>query len=606
MTNPVNIGGDKIQKVMGVDVNGNPTNTGDGTKVSVITNSEEVSTQNPLPSDGDSVYVKDLDLTISDNFNFTGEVSDYFDSLTSVNSDTTGNAVKLIKLWFNRTVYTSAIGFGCNDLGSSFSQTIVLKFLGSGEVVRKTVTSTIGDLNSRVVPFDPTAFNGVIIEFHTTNPVSLSNITIRKEVQVSAILQGLNPNNVLQYVNTNILGNLLVSLDEQKDAFGRLKTAEPYTIFDSSLTNVYADNLFWGELINGTASSTFNEALSHKLLEVATDGDYIVRQTKQRFKYQPAKSHEFFITGLWNTEAGKRKRGGLVDYDNKGLATITNVPQNGVFFENNGGILSWNIANNGVITETSTQENWNIDKSDGTGRSGFIFNPDATNIITCQLEWLGVGVVLVGFAIGAGSVIYCHAFTHASVEGIVDVYMRTANLPVSYELTSISGAGSMKAICSSVISGGGFNPVGDTDATFNTSNISISNGDTELLVGIRLQEDEFEYTVDPTQLSILSTSNGNTQWVLCLNPIYTGTTTFVDKDNSIIQESTNNNNIVTNFGKIIVAGSFSNNTDSLNESVTSALKIGKDLLGNRDELWLCVTALGNENYRGTINYKQLI
>jgi hypothetical protein len=569
---------------------------------------EPINVQNPMPTDGDSVYIKDVDFANSDFTDWTGDSEQLFQSPFSTSiTNSTANNPKQIVLAFSRTMNALQIGFGENN-GGDFSN-LKISLLGSGGTTRSIFDESTDNTKrtSRNAEFENELFNSLLIEFYTADPVSLSNITIQKARYNTTQIQGIKPNGEFSTVNTNILGNLLVSLDEQKDAFGRLKTAEPYTIFDSSLTTSVSDSLFWSELINGTASSAYDRDSSKKTLAVAASGDYLVRQTKQRFKYQPAKSHEFFITGLFNTETNIRKRAGLIDYDEIGLASITNVPQNGVFFENDGGTLSWCIANNGVITETVEQSNWNLDTLDGTGVSGFTLDVDAVNILTCQLEWLGVGVVLVGFATGGGSVVYCHAFQHASVSGFVDVYMRTANLPVAYEITATGiGSGSMKAICSSVISGGGFNPSGDTDASFNDSDIAVSSGDSELLVGLRLQEDSFEYTIEPTDLSILSLANGNTQWVLCINPTYSGTVSWANKPNSVVQEAFNNNNIVSDFGKIIAAGSFSNNNDSLDKFIDTSLKIGKDLAGNRDELWLVVTALGNENYRGTINFKQLI
>jgi len=422
-----------------------------------------------------------------------------------------------------------------------------------------------------------------------------------------AVLTGKTPAGKFTNINTSPFGNLLVSLDEQKDAFGRLKTAEPFSIFDNSLTIGISDDLFWAELLNGTATSAYSRSESKKTLTTVAPGDYVVRQTKQRFKYQPAKSHEFFMTGMWSTEVGQRKRGGLVDYDDVGLVTITNAPQNGVFFENNAGILSWNIVNNGVITETATQANWNLDIADGTGKTGFELDIDATNILTGQLEWLGVGVVLVGFVTPEGTVDYVHAFKHASVSGFTEIYMRTANLGIAYEITSTSGGGSMSAMCSSVVSGGGFNPNGIPNGVQNSTDINCSKDVTELLIGIRLAEDNFEYTIEPAQLSIISTSNSNTLWAIVINPTYTGTVTWNSVTNSVVEYAENNNNTVTDDGIVLGRGSFSNNTDSLTQKIESVLKIGKDLLGNVDEMWLIVTAIGQaENYRGTINFKELI
>lgn len=566
-----------------------------------------IDVQNPLPVDGDSVYVKDIDFECSDFTDWVGDEKLLFQSPHSASvTNSTANNPKRITLCFTRTIKSLQIGLGENN-GGNFSN-VKMSLLGSGGTQRSFFDESTDDAKrtSRNAEFENEVANSVVIEFFTDDPVSLSNIIIYKGVYTTAQIQGVDPNGKMNTVRTNIVGNLLVSLDEQKDAFGRLKIAEPFTIFDNSLTTELSDTLFWSELINGTASTNYVEAQSHKGMSVAANGDYVVRQTKQRFKYQPAKSHEYFMTGLLGCESDVRKRIGLVDYDNKGLATITNTPQNGVFFENINDEYSWNIVKNGVITEKATQENWNIDKADGTGQSGFLFDCNTTNIFTCQLEWLGVGVVLVGFAIGAGSVIYVHAFQHASVPGFVDVYMRTANLPVSYEITSLGSAGSMKAICSSVISGGGFNPIGHTNAAQNSNTVAVSSGITELLVGIRLKEDSFEYTVEPTQLSILSTNNGNTLWKLLINPTYTGTVIWSDLDNSEVQYAENNGNEVLTNGIVIASGSFANNTDSLNEAIETSLKIGKSLAGVRDELWLVVTALGNESYYGTINFKELI
>lgn len=600
------IGKDKFPVVQVADETGSVAPAGQ-TKI-IDENGDFINIYNPFATDNFVITLTDIDLDNSDFTGWTGDPLELFRSPFGTGIEYVGtDNPKIFKIAFNRTMYTTELGFGCNNLAKTFGADITVKLLGSGDVVRKTVGSFGGNPNSRLINIGREAFNKIQIEFPTASDVCLTNLTVRKSRDTESTIKGTDPNGNTKLVNTNILGNLLVSLDEQKDAFGRLKTAEPFTIFDNSLTSELADTLFWSNLINGTGSVAYDGDKSKYTISVATTGDYVVRSTKQRFKYQPAKSHEWFITGLLSTETGIRKRCGYVDYDNKGLGTITNAPQNGIFFENNAGTLSWNIVNNGVVTESATQENWNIDTCDGDGRSGFILNINAVNIFTCQLEWLGVGVVLVGFAIGTGAVVYCHAFQHASQAGNIDVYMRTANLPISYEITAIdSNSGSLKCICSSVISGGGFNPKGIPNAVQNSVGVAVSSGDSELLIGIRLKEDSFEYTVDPTLLSVLTTSNGNTLWAISINPTYTGTVTWSDVPNSEVQSAENNNNEILTEGIILARGSFANNADQINQELDSVLRIGKDLLGNFDELWLWVTALGNETYYGTINIKELI
>jgi len=365
--------------------------------------------------------------------------------------------------------------------------------------------------------------------------------------------------------------------------------------------------LFWSELINGTALTTYNQLTSSKTLNVGQNGDYVVRQTKQRFKYQPGKSHEVLITGHLPTSTNIRKRCGLLDYDNKGLATITNTPQNGIFFENDGGVLSWNIVNNGVVTEKVAQSLWNIDICDGNGVSGFNLDINSTNIFFTDLEWLGVGAVRCGFVSNDGTIIIAHQFQHASI-GFSDVYMRTANLPVSYEIiaTGATGGGEMKAICSSVISEGGFNPKGVLRGLeMPSAGVLVTGGDKETLIGIRLKEDEFEYSIEINSISTLAESSGDGKWQILFNPTLDGVPVWSDVADSVIQQSVSNIGVLDE-GIVIANGLYSSDNDASSADIENSLKIGKDLLGNRDEIWLIIESFSTERMHGTINLRELI
>jgi len=173
--------------------------------------SDDVSVQNPLPCDGDSIYVKDLDVPNCDNGDFSGSVTDYFDSLKTINTNTTSDNPKTIKLWFNRTIYAHSIGFGCDNLAKGFGSSITVKLLGSGEAVRFTKTFTPSDPNSFLAELGPKAFNGIILEFNTASEVCLSNITVQKSQEVNASLNGLDPNGDVQNVNVTQDGNLTIS-----------------------------------------------------------------------------------------------------------------------------------------------------------------------------------------------------------------------------------------------------------------------------------------------------------------------------------------------------------------------------------------------------------
>jgi len=167
--------------------------------------------QDPFPTDGDSVYVKDLDIPNCDNGDFSGVITDYFDSLKTVNSNTTSDNPKIIKLWFKRTIYSHGIGFGCDNLAKGFGASITIKLLGSGEAVRYTKSFAPSDPNSFLAEFGQKAFNGVILEFNTASEVGLSNLTIAKSTETNSSLQGQDPNGDTQNVQVTTDGFLSIS-----------------------------------------------------------------------------------------------------------------------------------------------------------------------------------------------------------------------------------------------------------------------------------------------------------------------------------------------------------------------------------------------------------
>lgn len=197
-------------KVVILDGRFQPYNEGNPLKTETVTNGESVTVQNPIPSDGDSVYVKDLDIPNCDNGNFSGDVTDYFDSLKSINTDVTANNPKSIKLWFKRTVYSHAIGFGCDDLTKGFGTSITIKLLGSGEAVRFTKTYTTADGTSFLAEFGSRVFNGIIIEFNTASEVCLSNLTIQKATHGNVAIEGETPDGVTKNVQVSQDGYLSI------------------------------------------------------------------------------------------------------------------------------------------------------------------------------------------------------------------------------------------------------------------------------------------------------------------------------------------------------------------------------------------------------------
>jgi hypothetical protein len=153
-----------------------------------------------------------------------------------------------------------------------------------------------------------------------------------------------------------------------------------------------------------------------------------------------------------------------------------------------------------------------------------------------DFEWLGVGSVRCGFIID-GQYIVCHTFNNAN--DITGVYMTTAILPMRYEIitTTAAVAASMKAICCSVVSEGGFEQTSIDHVARRTT--VFTNIDTTAtffpIVSIRMASGRTGAVILPNRVQFLPITNQNYEVVLLKNPTLTGATwaSTVDSDTNV-------------------------------------------------------------------------
>ena len=318
--------------------------------------------------------------------------------------------------------------------------------------------------------------------------------------------------------------------DGEVDAFGRLRVSNPYTLFDSQAR--YAnDSSFDTSTANG-GTATFSSNNSSTLMAVTTtNGSSVVRQTYRYFPYQPGKSLLILTTFcMAAAQANLTQRSGYYDVNN------------GVYLEQAGSTISFVARSNtsGSPVNTSVpQSSWNQDKLDGTGPSGLTLNLTVTQIWYCDLEWLGVGIIRVGFVIG-GKYINCHTFYNANTTNTT-VYMTTAVLPVRYEIFTTgttTNSATMRQICASVISEGGYEQTSQQYWARNTSTVSVPSTNIFVpMVSIRLNSSYLGAVVLPAQFAVLPISSANYEVIVCRNVSLTGaswvTGTFQDVDYDI-------------------------------------------------------------------------
>ena len=81
------------------------------------------------------------------------------------------------------------------------------------------------------------------------------------------------------------------------------------------------------------------------------------------------------------------------------------------------------------------QSQWNLDRCDGSGPSGY--NIDLAKMQMCYIDytWYGAGFVRFGFRMTDGNVVFAHKVANNNVN--TQAYMRSGNLPARYEIINV-------------------------------------------------------------------------------------------------------------------------------------------------------------------------
>lgn len=298
------------------------------------------------------------------------------------------------------------------------------------------------------------------------------------------------------------------------DAFGRIRVSQPYTLFDSH--NRYSNDPSFTTSTSGSGSITHLPNESTCSLAVTTaSGDQVVRQTFRVFPYQPGKS--LLLLTTFKMDAAKTNLRQRVGYFNADNGVFLEQGANGITF-----VLRTSTSGSASDARYVAKANWNGDKLDGTGASGYTLDVTKTQILFMDFEWLGVGSVRCGFIID-GQFIVAHTFHNANQQ--TAVYMTTATLPIRYEITNtgtVASASAMKQICSTMMSEGGYEAVSVEYAARRTSVLSTIGNTFLPLVSIRLNSSRLGAVVLPNRVSVLPTTNQNYEVALFKNATLTG------------------------------------------------------------------------------------
>ena len=377
------------------------------------------------------------------------------------------------------------------------------------------------------------------------------------------------------------------------DAFARMRVSQPTTLFDGKQVTD-SGSLVWSTKTVGNATSSFQQVSASSLFTLSGSGT-VLRQTKRRFGYQSGKSQLIVCTGNFiNINEPVDKRIGYFDNNN------------GIFFHSSASAFNVGLRKNGVDTIIS-QSNWNLDIFNGSGSSGKMTDPDCSQIYFFDIEWLGVGRVRYGIY-QAGMPYYVHQITHVNV--LEDVYMSNPNLPVRYELSSsnANSTGSMRQICSTVISEGGADNVGSIRSvdTGTVVNIAATTVTPTSILAIRLDSTKLSNVVFPTSFSTINLS-GNSSYLayLAMNPTTSSNFSWQSIPDSAVQFSTGSV-VMTNIGTKIASTIVSSVADQITIPLDPSIALGSTADGVSDIIVIGVTNFGgtSQNFAASLNYKE--
>ena len=387
------------------------------------------------------------------------------------------------------------------------------------------------------------------------------------------------------------------------DAFGRLRVSNPLTIFDSS--NVMSKGTQYDESTTGSATVTYTANKSTVNLNCTeASGDKVIRQTKRVMSYQPGKSLLTFNTFVMNAQTENlEQRVGSFDADN------------GIFFEDTGTgyqIVRRSYTSGSSVDDPITQANWNGDKLDGTGASGYTLDPTKASILFTDFEWLGMGSVRVGFVID-GKFITAHTFLNAN--NLSTVYMQTANLPIRYEIevTSALAAGTytLQQVCSSVISEGGYAPraVEQMIGTASLGGVNLTTAGTFYnLATIKIKSGRPYAVIVPQGALAAAVSNSDFELQLRLNATPSTAFSYTSYSDNVEYDLTGTTTITggTIISKTYLSGKGVSSASVNGDGFNFDYQLGQTIAGASDTLTLCAKgAANNDNVLGTLKWYDL-
>jgi hypothetical protein len=97
------------------------------------------------------------------------------------------------------------------------------------------------------------------------------------------------------------------------------------------------------------------------------------------------------------------------------------------------------LADSAIASKTTnerySQSQWNLDKCNGTGTTGFNLDLTKMQMFYIDYAWYGAGAIRFGFKNQSGDIMYCHIIPNSNINS--EAYMRSGNICARYEANTL-------------------------------------------------------------------------------------------------------------------------------------------------------------------------
>lgn len=478
---------------------------------------KDITIQNPVPTDGDSLYCKDIDVANSDLTGWSGDVCDLVNGFDTLVSNTSGDNPKTIIIKFLRTIWLSAITLS-SSAGNEFSNVNIYYILS--EDIETLVINRSSQDDRKTSEFFQ--FNeivpciGIKLEFHTIQPIGITELNIQKQTLVR-----VDPNNEadpLHIINTDHTRRIALN-----------------SIFGDAIQGVrkssYAIQYQYGIEENTTTEATVGSGtvyVDESMLHVSTgtdiDGKATI-QTRQTLRYIPGQEAYACFTAVFSR------------------ALDDSYQRIGLFDDINGFFIGYEGTEFGISKRRGAiDDRIYVDPSTAVLLDAS-FDPTKGNVYRISFGYLGFAPITFEVIDPNGVWRPIGRFLYPNTQ--IVTHILNTNLPLRLEVENdgnntdiILKTGS---ITMGMIDGGGMDP---SSRLFSHSESLLIAAGGDIVFALRNKTTFFSKTNGIQTLfcllSIASDGNKTVSFTILKNPTVTNTPTWqdIDTNNSTIEYST--------------------------------------------------------------------